>query len=195
MTTKYDNALSEMFQLGETLSALEAGKLILYPTDTVWGLGCDASNSVALQKILAFKGVALGEGLNCLVDSVEMLETYAGEIHPRLKTLLSHHTRPLTVIYENVQGLPSELLTSEGSCAMRITEDPYCKALIGAFGRPIVSTSANKKDEPYPSHFGAVSSEVIRAVDHVVRYRQREKSNAEPSIVARWTKQNEIEPI
>jgi len=184
-----------MFQLGETLSALEAGKLILYPTDTVWALGCDASNPEALQRIRAFKGLTTGEGLNCLVDSVKMLETYTGEIHPRLKTLLSHHTRPLTVIYENVEGLPVELLAAGGSCGIRITQDQYCKALIESFGKPIVSTSANKKDQPYPSHFGAVSSEVIRAVDHVVRYRQREKSNAVPSIVARWTKQNEIEPI
>jgi len=148
-----------MFQLGETLSALEAGKMILYP------------------------------------DSFEMLEAYAGEIHPRLKTLLSHHTRPLTVIYENVEGLPKEVLAADGSCGIRITTDPYCKALIGSFGKPIISTSANKKGEPFPSHFGAISSEVIRAVDHVVRYRQREKSDAQPSIVARWTKQNEIEPI
>ncbi|MFK8057393.1 MAG: L-threonylcarbamoyladenylate synthase [Saprospiraceae bacterium] len=184
-----------MFQLGETLSALEAGKMILYPTDTVWGLGCDASNPAAIQKILQFKERLTGAGLICMVDSVEMLETYTGEIHPRLKTLLSHHTRPLTVIYEHVQGLPQELLAADGSCAIRITEDVYCKALIGSFGKPITSTSANKKGEPFPSHFGAVSSEVIRAVDHVVRYRQREKSDAQPSIIARWTKQNEIEPI
>lgn len=184
-----------MFQLGETLSALEAGKMILYPTDTVWGLGCDASNSAALSKILSFKDRPVGAGLICLVDSIEMLETYAGEIHPRLKTLLSHHTRPLTVIYENVQGLPRELLADDGSCAMRISEDPYCKALIGSFGKPIVSASANKKGEPFPSHFGAISSDVLRAAEHVVRYRQREKSDAQPSIIARWTKQNEIEPI
>jgi len=184
-----------MFQLGETLSALEAGKMILYPTDTVWGLGCDASNSTAIQRILSFKDRPVGAGLICLVDSAEMLETYVGEIHPRLKTLLSHHTRPLTVIYDNVQSFPKELLASDGTCGIRITEDPYCKALIGSFGKPIVSTSANKKGEPFPSHFGAVSSDVIRAVDHVVRYRQREKSDAQPSIIARWTKQNEIEPI
>jgi len=184
-----------MFQLGETLSALEAGKMILYPTDTVWGLGCDASNSTAIQNVLRFKARNAGAGLICLVDSLEMLETYTGEIHPRLKTLLFHHTRPLTVIYENVVGLPKELLAADGSCGIRLTSDAYCKALIGSFGKPIVSTSANKKGEPFPSHFGAVSSDVIRAVDHVVRYRQREKSDAQPSIIARWTKQNEIEPI
>ncbi len=184
-----------MFQLGETLSALEAGKMILYPTDTVWGLGCDATNIAAIHQVLELKERPIGGGLICLVDSLSMLEKYTGEIHPRLKTLLSHHTRPLTVVYDHADGLPKELFAADGSIAIRITSDPYCKALIESFGKPIVSSSANKKGHEHPTHFGAISSEVIRAVGHVVRYRQREKSNALPSIIARWTKQNEIEPI
>jgi L-threonylcarbamoyladenylate synthase len=192
---KYKTTLNDMFQLGETLSALEAGKLILYPTDTVWGLGCDASNSTAINQVLNLKERPVGGGVICLVDSVDMLEKYTGEIHPRLKTLLSHHTRPLTVVYSHAGGLPQELFARDGSIAIRITSDPYCKALIQSFGKPIVCASANKKGEQYPAHFGAISSEIIRAVGHVVRYRQREKSEAIPSIIARWTQQNEIEPI
>ena len=184
-----------MFQLGETLSALEAGKMILYPTDTVWGLGCDATNVTAINQVLSLKERPIGGGLICLVNSVNMLEQYTGEIHPRLKTLLSHHTRPLTIVYSKAGGLPQEVFAADGTIAIRITTDPYCKALINSFGKPIISASANKKGEQFPTHFGAISSEVIRAAGHVVRYRQREKSKALPSIIARWTKNNEIEPI
>ena len=184
-----------MFQIGETLTALEAGKIILYPTDTVWGIGCDATNAEAVDRVLALKDRERGKGLICLVDSLEMLLTYVDFVHPRLQTLLAHHQRPLTMIYPNADGLAGGVYAADGSAALRITSDPYCKSLIGSFGRPIVSTSANKRGEPHASSFGTVSSDVITQVDHVVRYRQRERSEAEPSVIARWNDNNEIEPL
>ncbi len=184
-----------MFQLGETLTALEDGKLILYPTDTIWGIGCDATNTDAVAKVIALKGRPAAQGLIVLVDSMEMLKNHVHEVHPRLQTLLAHHTRPLTMVYADPVGLAPHVLASDGSAAIRICEDAYCKALIGSYGRPIVSTSANLHGEPFPGHFGSISSEVLRAVDHVVKYRQRDTTPAEPSMLARWNSSNEIEPI
>ena len=187
--------MDDLFLLGDTLTALEAGQVILYPTDTVWGIGCDATNETAVARVLAFKERAAGEGFVCLVDSLDTLRRYVPVIHPRLQTLLAYHSRPLTMIYPDVEGLASNAIAADGSAAIRIARDPYCQALIKAFGRPLVSTSANRKGEPFPEHFGSVSSAVIAGVDHVVRYRQRDKTPSEPSVIARWTDDNELEPV
>lgn len=184
-----------MFQLGETLSALESGNTILYPTDTIWGIGCDATNPQAVEKVLSIKNRAKGEGLVVLVSSIEMLKKYIAHLHPRLETLLAHHNRPLTIVYNDPVGISPNVLATDGSAAIRICEEAYCKELIDAFGKPIISASANLNEEPFPGHFGSISSAVLSQVDHVVKYRQRDVSSSEPSIIARWTDQNEIELI
>ncbi len=169
--------------------------MIVYPTDTVWGIGCDATNPEAVQRVLTFKERPAGQGLVCLVDSLETLLRYVPALHPRLQTVLELHRRPLTMIYERVDGIAAGALAADGSCAIRITRDPYCKELISRFGRPIVSTSANRKGEAFPTYFGEISSEVLSAADHVVRYRQRDKTASEPSVIARWNDSNELEPV
>ena len=184
-----------MFQLGETLAALAAGGLVVYPTDTVWALGCDATDPEAVARVAAAKERPAGQGFVTLVDSLATLKRYVGYVHPRLQTLLAHHARPLTMVYPDVEGLAPGVTAADGSAAIRIASDPYCRALIGAFGRPLVSTSANLRDSGPPSHFGAISSEVLRLADHVVKYRQRDTAPAEPSVIARWNDANEIEPI
>ena len=185
----------QFFLIGETLRALEAGQIILYPTDTVWGIGCDATNTQAVSRILDLKARPATQGLISLVDSLEMLRNHVDDLHPRLQTLLAHYERPLTVVYAQAIGLPLGVVAGDGSAAIRMTSDPYCKRLIAKFGRPIVSTSANLSGEPTPTNFSSVSSEVKHAVDHVVKFRQRDVSIHEPSVIARWTAQNEIEPI
>lgn len=187
--------MSDLFQLGAALTTLEAGGTLLYPTDTVWGIGCDAVNAEAVAKVLAIKDRTAGEGLIVLVDSIEMLLGYVGYVHPRLQTLLAHHQRPLTMIYPDPDGLAENVLGPGGSAAIRVADDAYCRALIGSFGRPIVSTSANVHGAPTPTHFGAISSEVLRRVDHVAKYRQRDTDSREPSVIARWNEANELEPI
>ncbi len=189
--------LNDLFQLGEALTSLEAGKVIVYPTDTVWAIGCDATNAAAVARVLFFKEREVGEGLVCLVDSIEMLLNFVPYVHPRLQTLLEHHRRPLTVLYDGPQGLAPGVAGPNDTAAIRVTTDPYCRALIGSFGKPVVSTSANRHGEPYPAQFGAISSDVLQAADYVVRYRQRERPETppEPSVIARWNEQNEIEPI
>lgn len=187
--------LNEVFQLGETLSALEAGQVILYPTDTIWGLGCDATNSEAVERLLKIKQRSSEQGVVMLVDSIDMLRRHVEYIHPRLQTLLSHHKRPLTMIYPDPVGLASNATASDGSAAIRVCRDAYCRELIGSFGKPLTSTSANIHGDPFPGHYGSISSEVLRHVDHVVKYRQRETTDGEPSLIARWNDSNEIEPV
>ncbi len=187
--------LDDLYLLGDTLTALEAGKMIVYPTDSVWGIGCDATNDEAVGRVLAFKERPTGQGLVCLVDSLDTLLRYVPTLHPRLQTVLELHRRPLTMIYEEVNGIAAGALAADGSCAIRITKDVYCQELIKRFGRPIVSTSANRTGQPYPTHFGEISSDVLSAADHVVRYRQRDKSIGEPSVIARWNDSNELEPV
>ena len=186
----------ELFNLESTIQTLENGGLILYPSDTIWGIGCDATNSAAATRILQLIGRETGEGMVSLVDNMEMLLRYTGAIHPRLQTLLEYHVRPLTMIYPKVKGLAPEVLASNGSAAIRICNEPFCQALISAFGKPLVSVAAHLPGEPFPTHYGAISSDVIQQVDHVVKYRQREKpTDKQPSLIARWSRQNEIEPV
>lgn len=187
--------MHDMFQLGETLTALEAGHLVIYPTDTVWALGCDATSADAVARVSAAKERPPGQGFVTLVDSLEMLKRYVPYVHPRLQTLLAHHARPLTMIYENVEGLAAGVTAADGTAAIRVASDQYCRDLIGSFGRPLVSSSANLRGTAPPSHFGAISSDVLRLADHVVKYRQRDTTPAEPSVIARWNEANEIEPV
>lgn len=184
-----------MYLLDDTLSALQQGQMIVFPTDTVWGIGCDATDREAVAKVLAFKERSVGQGLVCLVDSIEMLVEYTGGLHPRLQTVLELNTRPLTMVYPDARNLADNVLAADGSAALRIPLDAYCKNLIKRFGKPIVATSANRRGEPFPAHFGEISSEVLTAADHVVRYRQRDSTPGLPSVVARWTENNEIQPI
>ena len=185
-----------MYLLGDTLAALRAGRLIAYPTDTVWGIGCDATDESAVARVLSFKERSSGAGLVSLVDSLEMLRSYVHVLHPRLQTVLELHTRPLTMIYPDVDGLAPGVTADDGSAALRLTKDKYLQELIGKFGRPIVSTSANTAGAEPPTHFGAISSDVLEAVDHVAKYRQRDTATeVQPSVIARWNASNELEPV
>ena len=187
--------LDDLYLLTDTLAALERGGIIVYPTDTVWGIGCDATDEAAVARVLALKERPVGGGLVSVVDSLEMLRRHVGVIHPRLQTVLELHARPLTMIYPEPRGLAAGVLAADGSAAIRIAKDAYLQALLSRFGRPIVSTSANLPGAPTPAHFGEIASDVLRAADHVVRYRQRDKTTAEPSVIARWNDSNELEPL
>ncbi|MBK6931366.1 MAG: Sua5/YciO/YrdC/YwlC family protein [Saprospirales bacterium] len=188
-----------MFLLRDDISdivrLLGEGGVICYPTDTIWGIGCDATNETAVTRLSALKGHAPEKGYILLVDSLEMLKRYVSRIHPRIETLLAYHQRPLSVIYEHVHGLPASVKNSNGSVAIRLTRDEFCCALIGALGRPLVSTAAAKHGEPYPPTFGAISSEILGGVDYVVKYRQDDKEPHEPSAIAYLDRHKELEFI
>ena len=187
--------MDDLYLLGDTIAALQDGQTILYPTDTVWGIGCDATQDEAVERVLAIKERPRGQGLIVLVSSVEMLKRYVAELHPRLQTVLDLHARPLTMIYPEVTGLSPAVAARDGSVAIRIAKDRYVSALLERLGRPVVSTSANKAGAETPTHFGDIPSDILSSVDHVVKYRQRDRTAGRPSVIARWNDNNELEPV
>ncbi|MEL6986945.1 MAG: L-threonylcarbamoyladenylate synthase [Bacteroidota bacterium] len=179
-------------KIDDIIAVLENGGLLLYPTDTIWGLGCDAQNVEAIEKIYALKNRPKDKPLTILVDSVEMLKKYIPKIHPRIETLHVYHVKPLTLIYENSNDLPEILLGKNRSAGIRIVKDEFCHILIREFGRPIVSTSANLSGEPFPESFGEISSVILSGVDYVAKHRQEEKQKQQPSVVARFDEKGEL---
>lgn len=192
MSTVQDASHQEVTRALETIAQ---NGTILFPTDTIWGLGCDATNPIAIQKIREIKQIPENEGLVVLVDSLDQLKSYVGNLHPRIETLLIYHTRPVTIVYENPKGFPESLLHGDGSLAIRITRDPFCQELIQKLGKPIVATAAHVKDTPLPAYFGAVRSDVITGVDYVVRYRQKDRPIGEPSVIMKMNADAELESI
>lgn len=179
--------------ISEIVRLLEGGSIICYPTDTIWGIGCDATNETAIARVAALKGRAPDKGYVLLVSSIDMLKQYVPKIHPRLETLLAFHQRPLTMIYRGSVGLPGVVKAPDGTVAIRVAQDEFCQQLIAAFGKPLISTSANKNGEPYPPTFGGISSEILGGVDYVVKHRQDDKVPGEPSAIAKLDRHHELD--
>lgn len=191
--TNPDFVMLHTFDFEAPLITLENGGLVLYPTDTTWAIGCDATNSEAVEKAYALKQRDRSKPFTLLVSSVEMLKHYVERVHPRVETLLAFHERPLTVIYERGINLPQNLLAPDGSIGIRVVKDDYCRQLIEGLGRPIVAADANITGEESPGHFGEISSAIIIGTDHVVKHRQMDKNMGEPSVVARVGEDSELE--
>jgi L-threonylcarbamoyladenylate synthase len=182
----------ERDNLEEICKLLSKGGVILYPTDTIWGIGCDAFNEEAIDKVYKIKQRPRDKPLSILVDSLDMLRQFVPEIHPKLETLLAYHERPITVVYEKAKKLPKSMLAQDGSVAIRLVKDPFCAQLIQYCGCPLISSSANIHGEPFPANFGQISSDIIKEVDYVVKHRQNEKSAGEPSVMIRLSKKGEL---
>lgn len=181
------------YDVTRAASVLSRGGLILYPTDTIWGIGCDATDAAAVASIYKLKRRDPAKSFVVLVNSVAMLQHYVAQLHPRLETLLVYHQRPLTVIYDRGANLAPNATAPDGSIAIRIPQDKYCLDLITAANMPLVATSANVSNEPFPAHFGEVSSEIIQGVDYVEKYRQYDKTRREPSVIVRLNEREELE--
>jgi L-threonylcarbamoyladenylate synthase len=163
------------------LAVLKNSGTILYPTDTIWGIGCDATNANAAEKIITLKQRSAQKSFVVLVaDEKEVLKHVAS---PDLAVFdyLASAQKPTTVIYEHALGLAENVLAEDGSVAIRICRDEFCKHLIRRFRKPIVSTSANLSGEPSPASFQDVNEAIISGVDYIVKHRQNEFSNAVPS--------------
>ncbi|WP_440066799.1 L-threonylcarbamoyladenylate synthase [Tenacibaculum discolor] len=154
------------------IDALKTAKTVLYPTDTVWGLGCDATNEEAVKKIYKLKDREESKSLIILVSSVEMLEDYIENIPPKALEILKNVEKPTTVIYKNPRGLAPNTIASDNTIAIRIPQDEFCIQLIKEFGKPIVSTSANVSGEPTPKSFSEISQAILKSVDYVVNLHQ-----------------------
>ncbi len=166
------------------LTVLKEGGIILYPTDTIWGLGCDATNNVAVEEIFRIKSRETTRSLLILVDSENMLERYVKEVPEVAWELVSVSDSPLTVIYPGGKNLAPGVCSEDGSVGIRICHDEFCSELIRRFRKPIVSTSANFSGRPSPSFFDEIDNNLIEKVGYVVKYRQddRQKHRASPVI-------------
>lgn len=168
------------------LTVLERGGLLLYPTDTVWGIGCDATNTSAVEKIFQLKKRPDTKAMIILVADEKTIANYAEAGDEKLFEYLRQAARPTTVIYEKAKNLAGNLVAQDGTIAIRICRDPFCRQLIKKFGKPIVSTSANLSGTTAPTDFSAISDEIKNGVDYIVHYRQDDTRPAQPSSVIRW---------
>ncbi|MBK7710766.1 MAG: threonylcarbamoyl-AMP synthase [Bacteroidales bacterium] len=170
--------------LNESLNALKKGGVILYPTDTIWGLGCDPTNAAAVEKIFSIKSREEGKSLLILVDSETMLERYVCDVPEIAWELTSVSEDPLTIIYPAGKNLARGVCSDDGSIGIRICHDEFCHELIRRFRKPLVSTSANLSGKPSPENYDDIDQSVIEAADYVVKYRQddRRKYSSSPVI-------------
>jgi L-threonylcarbamoyladenylate synthase len=180
-------------QFDGIIQDLQGGKVILMPTDTIWGMVCDARNTEAIKRIYALKGLQTGSGLVSMVSDVAMLKQYVPNLHPRIETLLLFHKRPLTVLYAHTQDMHEVLQGPDKTVAIRLTFDPICLKLIEALGGPIVASAACTHDSPYPTHFGEIRSDILSQVDYIMKYRQDDRRPFVPSVIARMGIDEELE--
>lgn len=170
---------------------LSQGKIILYPTDTIWGLGCDINCQEGIYRIYDIKKRPLDKPFIILVSGLEMLKKYVVDIHPRVETLLLYHKRPLTIIYKQAKNVP-DILTKNGGIAIRIVKDPVIARLIHDYGTPIVSTSANLANDPNPVNFKSISDKIKKSVDYIFKYKQNDLKAAPPSVIASYNKNGRL---
>jgi L-threonylcarbamoyladenylate synthase len=142
--------------------------VILYPTDTIWGLGCDATSPLAIKKIIEIKQRTPDKNFILLLDNESRIQSYVTQVPEQAWQLIEYAEKPLTIIYEGARNLPPELIAADGSIAIRITRDEFCKYLIGALRKPLVSTSANKSGQPSPVSYSDIDPEIISSVDYTV---------------------------
>ncbi|HJW29164.1 MAG TPA: L-threonylcarbamoyladenylate synthase [Saprospiraceae bacterium] len=179
----------------QAVFVLQRGGIILYPADTIWGIGCDASNPEAVRRVYEIKGRAYTKPLIVLVASLHQLYEVAKNVHPRIDTLLHYHERPLTIIYPGTQEPYRHLAAADGSIAVRMVGPCFCQELIQAFGKPLVSTSANLSGEPSPMRFGNISTEIIRQVDLALPAFTEKDLTGKPSVIARYDENGELDFI
>ncbi|MBO7302394.1 MAG: threonylcarbamoyl-AMP synthase [Bacteroidaceae bacterium] len=169
------------------VEVLRKGGVILYPTDTVWGIGCDATNPEAVKRVFDIKKRADSKALLLMVDSADRLSRYVGTVPSVAWDLIELTTKPLTIIYDGARNLAPNLIAEDGSVGIRVTSELFSKELCYRFQKAVVSTSANVSGDPTPNNFGEISQEIIDAVDYVVNYKQLEKGNAKPSSIIKLT--------
>lgn len=179
----------------QALEVLQKGGVILYPTDTIWGLGCDATNEAAVKRVYEIKKRADSKSMLVLMENVNLLERYMKEVPEIAYSLIEVTDKPMTIIYPDAKNLAPNLLADDGSVGIRITAERFTQSLIQRFRKPIVSTSANISGEPAPATFAEVSDEIRRAVDYVVMYRQDDTEPANPSSIIKLGVGGEIKII
>ncbi|WP_160716449.1 L-threonylcarbamoyladenylate synthase [Chitinophaga solisilvae] len=174
------------------LTVLRNGGLIVYPTDTIWGIGCDATSESAVSKVFALKQRSESKSLVVLLPDPRDLLHYVSNPPPDITDTLAGFTRPTTVIYEGALGLAPNLINEDGTVAIRIVQDTFCRHLLKRLRKPLVSTSANISGQPSPAQFSDIAVPILQGADYVVKYRQEEAAAGVASRIIRIGKDGSI---
>lgn len=190
-----EDPISFQQDLNNTLDVLRRGGVILYPTDTIWGLGCDATNPEAVERIFRIKKRRDGKSMLSLVGSLAQLERTVWPIPEVAYQLIEAAVDPVTIIYDSPQGLAPALLAEDGSAGVRLTNERFSGELCRRLRRPVVSTSANVSGEKAPRFFDEITDEIREAVDYIVRYRQDDMTPSRPSAIIKLTNSGIVKVI
>jgi len=171
---------------------LQQGLVILYPTDTIWGIGCDATNPEAVGKVYQIKQRSDRKSMLVLVNHLSMLLSYIDVIPDRARKLIQAAEKPITIIYPGAKNLASNLISEDGSVGIRITSDPFCQHLIQFIGKPIVSTSANISGQEAPSAFREIDPGILEKVDYTVKWKQEEAEEGTPSSIVKLDRDGNV---
>ena len=174
---------------------MNEGGIILYPTDTIWGIGCDATNEDAVRRVYEIKQRSDSKAMLVLVDSSVKVDFYVRDVPEVAWDLIEVADKPLTVIYSEARNLASNLLAEDGSVGIRVTNEEFSKRLCQQFRKAIVSTSANISGQPSPANFSEISEDIKSAVDYIVGYRQEEMGHPKPSSIIKLDKGGVIKII
>jgi L-threonylcarbamoyladenylate synthase len=190
-----DNSKKFNDDIAKCLEVLKSGGVILYPTDTVWGLGCDATNEAALKKICEIKQKDAESSMLVLVEHADRLGRHVKQIPEVAIQLIEVNDKPMTIVYPGGVNLAANVMGKDGSVGIRITSDEFCKKLIAAFNKPVVSTSANISHEPAPKNFRDIDEEIKSRVDYIVKWRQNDPTPGTSSSVIKVGLKGEVEII
>lgn len=184
--------MTQKEDIKNAIDAMKKGGVILYPTDTVWGIGCDATNEEAVAKVYAIKHRNDSKALICLADSVDRIQRYVREVPSVAWDIMELSDKPTTVILDGAVNLAPNLIAEDGSIGMRITNEPFSKELCFRFQKPIVSTSANISGEPAAQNYCDITPELLAAVDYVCWTRRQEHKPHKPSSIIKLTKDGQV---
>ena len=188
------NPLSDFrADISQCLEVLKNGGIILYPTDTIWGIGCDATNPVAVERIYQLKKRTDSKSMLVLLENENLLPSYIDEVPEVAWDLIEIAERPITIIYPGAKNMAKNLIATDGTIGIRITKEAFSSQLVKSFRKPIVSTSANISGEMSPGSFNEISAKVLDAVDYVVKYRQDDQTRSQVSEIIKVGIGGEIE--
>lgn len=182
-------------EIKKACEVMQAGGVILYPTDTIWGLGCDATNEEAVKRVYEIKKRVDSKALIVLIDRDVKLQFYVDEVPEIAYDLIEYSDKPLTIIYDGARNLAPNLLADDGSIGIRITKEEFSTKLCERFKKAIVSTSANISGQPSPANFDQISDDIKAEVDYIVNYRQDDLTKAKPSGIIKLGKNCEVKVI
>lgn len=170
-------------EIQNTLKVLDRGGIILYPTDTVWGIGCDATNYQAIKRIYTLKNRIESKSMICLMSDFDMLNRYVETVPKEVFDILKKNDKPTTIIYNNPMGISENLIPKDNSLAIRIIQHKFCNNLIKIFNKPIVSTSANITNNQTPKSFKEIHKDILKGVDYIVNLQSDRETNIPSKII------------